>query len=93
VWSVDDILAIWGNLGAGGKRGLAKEKRGPSNIKAASHISLQNRRTIQADIHKEPQGASRGARPTGSIDNLWQPWWLTLRKTILGVSHKYHRKL
>jgi len=36
---VDDVPAIWGNLGAGGKWGLAKGKWGSSNIKAELRMS------------------------------------------------------
>jgi len=37
---VDGVVDIvgWWNLGAGGKRGLDKEKRGPSRVKAALQI-------------------------------------------------------
>jgi len=64
--SVDDILATWENLGAGGKRGHAQGKQGSSNLKAALHISLQNCPTIQAAIHKQRLGA--GSREQAQMD-------------------------
>jgi len=90
-------------MGVGGKRGLAEEKRGSSGIKAALHIlvSLYGRLkkhsccTIKMTTHKEALSADRRASncSSNSIHKLWQSWWLTLRKAILGGNHKCHREL
>jgi len=51
---VDDVLAIWGNLGAGGKWGHAKGKWGSPNIKAELRMSPYETRKKSDASQKRP---------------------------------------